>query len=155
MLGAFCSGVWQIVRIKLIRKKFTDQLDPQLYFIAGDQVDSCGSSGSVRVLQIKLIHKLLTDQVDSQVFSGSSVSSSCSRINYNICGSHYNTRGSNNISWAHSNRFKCSRGIFVFLLWVLGAPTIMLGARSNSQVLNMKKGMRDLVVYTRANIRYD
>ena len=34
-----CSGVWQIARIKLIRKKFTDQLDPHVDFIASDQVD--------------------------------------------------------------------------------------------------------------------
>ena len=44
MLGAFCSSVRQIERIKLIRKKFTDQVDPQLNFIVADQVDSRRSS---------------------------------------------------------------------------------------------------------------
>ena len=67
--------------------------------------------------RIKLIRNVLADQL---------------QINYNICGSHYNTRGSNNVSWVHSIRFKCSRGIFVFSLWVLGAPAIMLGAPSNT-----------------------
>ena len=44
MLGVFSSGVRQIGRIKLIRKKFTDQLDLQLNFIVADRVDSCESS---------------------------------------------------------------------------------------------------------------
>ena len=38
------SGVRQIARIKLIRKKFTDQLDLHVDFIASDQIDSYGST---------------------------------------------------------------------------------------------------------------
>ena len=33
------SGVRQIMRIKLIQKKFTNQLDPHVDFVVADQVD--------------------------------------------------------------------------------------------------------------------
>ena len=43
MLGLRC-GVPQIARIKLIRKKFMDQLDLHVDFMASNQVDTYGSN---------------------------------------------------------------------------------------------------------------
>ena len=43
MLGLH-SGVPQIAWINLIRKKFMDQLDPHVDFMASDQVDTYESS---------------------------------------------------------------------------------------------------------------
>ena len=53
----------QIARIKLIHKKFTDQVDPHVDFVPSDQVDAYGSSRSVTLLWIKLIRK---HQLDSK-----------------------------------------------------------------------------------------
>ena len=79
----------------------------------------------------------LADQLDLRATYGSTSSITNLQINCNIYGSHYNTCGSNNVGWVYSNRFKCSRDIFVFSLWVLGAAAVMLGAPSNTQIMLM------------------
>ena len=105
-----------VLRIKFIRVYLADQLDPQV---------AHGSSWFVTYLWINFLHNKLADQL---------------QINYNIFGSHYNKHGSNNVSWVHDNRFKCSQGIFVFLLWSMGAPSNTL-----SQLLNYMCEFKDMI----------